>query len=75
MREPLGQATLDVRLQPGDFLYVPRGQVHEALMEDTLSLHISVLIQVVAWADLLHQAVDDSARGTRASARLCPQGC
>ena len=53
---PLGAAR-DVRLQPGDLLYLPRGHVHDAHTNDKFSLHLTIGINVYRWADLLHHAV------------------
>jgi ribosomal protein L16 Arg81 hydroxylase len=55
-RLPLGTAQ-EVCLQAGDFLYIPRGHVHEAFTADTASLHLTVGISVYRWADLLHHAL------------------
>jgi ribosomal protein L16 Arg81 hydroxylase len=52
----------EVRLEPGDLLYLPRGFVHEAFTAETASLHLTVGINVYRWADLLHEAIDAVAR-------------
>lgn len=43
----------EVDLQPGDFLYLPRGFVHEASTTDQFSLHVSVAIDVFTWLDVV----------------------
>ncbi|MBS3903714.1 MAG: hypothetical protein KGZ39_00125 [Simkania sp.] len=43
----------EVYLKPGDFLYIPRGYVHEALTAKKYSLHLTVGIQVFTWIDFL----------------------
>jgi len=58
---PLGAAR-DVCLKPGDLLYIPRGHVHDAFTADTVSLHLTVGINVYRWADLLHHAVTCASR-------------
>ncbi len=53
---------LDVTLQPGDVLYMPRGAIHEArAVEDSDSLHITLSThQKWTWADLLLATVEDA---------------
>lgn len=38
----LGKLLLDVTLKPGDVLYMPRGTVHQASAQGSLSMHITV---------------------------------
>ena len=59
-KEELGQPT-EVRLEPGDLLYLPRGFVHEAFTSECASLHLTVGINVHRWVDLLHEAVAELA--------------
>ena len=58
---PLG-ASQDICLKAGDFLYIPRGHVHEAFTTETPSLHLTVGINVYRWADLLRHAVSSASR-------------
>lgn len=44
-------------LTPGDALYIPRGYAHEAVAQTSSSLHLTVGIQVLTWADLLGEAL------------------
>jgi ribosomal protein L16 Arg81 hydroxylase len=60
-RDQLGP-TREVRLEPGDLLYVPRGFVHEAFTSEHASLHLTVGVNVYRWADLLGEAVAAVAR-------------
>jgi hypothetical protein len=53
-----GDALLDVVLEPGDTLYLPRGWLHQALTSDEDSLHLTVGVNVYTWLDALHAAVD-----------------
>lgn len=53
---PLGAAR-DIRLAPGDLLYIPRGHVHDAYTDDSHSLHLTIGINVYRWAELLHHAL------------------
>jgi len=51
--EPL----LDVELEAGDALYLPRGYVHAALTTDTSSVHLTVGVLSTTWYDVLTDAV------------------
>ncbi len=57
--EPL----LDIELEAGDCLYLPRGYVHAALTTDVASVHLTVGIMVTTWydvlSDMLTLAADD----------------
>ncbi|MBZ4187322.1 cupin domain-containing protein [Niabella beijingensis] len=48
-----------LQLRPGDFLYVPRGYVHDAVADDGISAHITIGILSFTWvryfAELLTQ--------------------
>ena len=65
--DPDGQRRpeLDVTLSGGDCLYVPRGMPHAARTVDEASLHLTIGVRVVTWADLARrattQALDDGA--------------
>lgn len=52
--EELGKLLLDVILQPGDLLYMPRGCIHQAeALQDAHSLHLTVSAnQHCTWTDL-----------------------
>lgn len=51
--EPL----LDVELEAGDALYLPRGYVHAALTTDVDSVHLTVGVLSTTWYDVLRDAV------------------
>jgi hypothetical protein len=51
-----------VRLEPGDLLYIPRGYAHEAFTTAGPSLHLTVGVNVFRWLDVLHEALADAAR-------------
>jgi ribosomal protein L16 Arg81 hydroxylase len=44
-----------LELEPGDFLYLPRGYLHSTTTSATHSAHITVGIGIYAWADLLKE--------------------
>ncbi|MFF2409978.1 JmjC domain-containing protein [Streptomyces sp. NPDC058092] len=54
--EALGEPALDVSLCPGDVLYMPYNTPHAAVAEDSMSLHLSVIVQPRSWSELLLQA-------------------
>jgi JmjC domain len=60
MGEP-GEPVLDVTLQAGDTLYLPRGWLHEAMTSDTDSLHLTVGVNVYTWMDAFRAALDSCA--------------
>ncbi len=53
----LPKPTWEIDLQPGDFLYLPRGYVHEAATTTDYSLHITMVIHVFTWLDLIYEAL------------------
>lgn len=44
-------------MNTGDLLYLPRGFVHEAQTHDEISVHLTIGIHVLTWADLLTVAL------------------
>lgn len=64
--EPL----LDVDLQAGDALYLPRGYVHAALTTDEHSVHLTVGVLSTTWHDVLADAVALAADDERFRAAL-----
>ena len=61
MGEP-GEPVLDVTLQAGDTLYLPRGWLHEAKTSETNSLHLTMGVNVYTWMDAFRAALDSCAR-------------
>lgn len=57
-----GALLLEVVLEPGDLLYLPRGFVHHAEALDRASLHLSLSTVPTTWLDLLRELVEE-ARG------------
>lgn len=49
--------SLDVTLEPGDFLYIPRGFYHDARTTGDLSMHLTVGIYVLTWHDATVKAL------------------
>ncbi len=56
-----GDPVLDVTMQAGDTLYLPRGWLHQAMTSDTASLHLTVGINVATWRDAVRDAVEEAA--------------
>lgn len=54
-RDELPPLEHDIQLQAGEILYIPRGVFHEALAEDTHSVHITLDIFPYTWTDLLYR--------------------
>jgi cupin superfamily protein len=71
MGEP-GDPVLDVTLQPGDTLYLPRGWLHEAKTSETDSLHLTVGVNVYTWMDAFRAALESCAG--EAGFRRSPDG-
>lgn len=70
--EPL----LDVELEAGDALYLPRGYVHAALTTDVDSVHLTVGVLSTTWYDVLRDAVTlgADAEAFREALPLSPRG-
>jgi ribosomal protein L16 Arg81 hydroxylase len=45
-------------LRQGDCAYIPRGWAHEAASTDTSSIHITLGVNSLTWADVLRRAVE-----------------
>lgn len=58
----IGEAILEVTLEPGDMLYFPRGTIHQAkTTDDGHSTHISLsTYQQNSWGDFLQHAVSQA---------------
>ena len=52
-----GEPVIDVDLQPGDALYLPRGWRHAARTADDRSIHLTVGVLQTTWYDVLGEAV------------------
>jgi ribosomal protein L16 Arg81 hydroxylase len=56
-REMAGNATHEIDLQSGDFLYIPRGFVHEAHTPVHSSIHLTIALYTYKWFDVLQEIV------------------
>lgn len=59
-------------LAAGDVLYLPRGVMHEARCTDRASLHLTVSIEPMTYADLVRREVERAAAGDVAWRRRVP---
>jgi ribosomal protein L16 Arg81 hydroxylase len=50
---------LEVVLQPGDLLYIPRGHWHEATAQDESSIHLTIGIHVRTAVDFMGWVIDE----------------
>jgi bifunctional lysine-specific demethylase and histidyl-hydroxylase NO66 len=55
-----GAAVLDLTLEPGDTLYLPRGWLHEALTSEHDSLHLTIGINTHTARDAVRAALDSA---------------
>ncbi|GLI67008.1 hypothetical protein VaNZ11_011104 [Volvox africanus] len=63
-QEELGEPILEVNMQPGDVLYVPRGTVHQAVAQEEGSCHLTIsTYQRWTWGDLAGKLIE-TARDT-----------
>lgn len=46
-----------IQIQPGDFLYVPRGYVHDAVADNGISAHITIGILSYTWIRFFNEAL------------------
>lgn len=46
-----------LQLLPGDFLYVPRGYVHDAMADDGISAHVTIGVLSYTWARLFSEVL------------------
>jgi hypothetical protein len=71
--EELGQSLLCTQLMTGDVLYIPRGFPHYALTEGDTSLHLTLSLRPITWAEVV-QAFCHSDAALRRSVRLSNRG-
>ena len=54
-----GEVLAEIEMKPGDLLYIPHGQYHDALAADDHSLHLSIVVRHMLVHDFVKQLVDD----------------
>jgi lysine-specific demethylase/histidyl-hydroxylase NO66 len=68
--EELGEPLLDLTLNRGDCLYLPRGYPHAAETLDEASDHLTIGLVAVTWERVLHRAIDAEVAAGRLTAAL-----
>lgn len=71
-KSPEGEAAIDAVLEPGDFLYVPRGWWHIALAVDGPSLHLTTGIYPITGHDFLRWWTDQLREDARFRTAIPP---
>jgi ribosomal protein L16 Arg81 hydroxylase len=59
-------------LEQGDCAYIPRGWIHEAASAEAASVHITLGVNTITWADVLLQAVQSTFGDSRFHESLPP---
>jgi ribosomal protein L16 Arg81 hydroxylase len=52
-----GEPAVELDLNSGDLLYIPRGYLHDAVSLESSSLHLTIGIKPVSWASVIIEAV------------------
>jgi uncharacterized RmlC-like cupin family protein len=60
-RHEAGEMVAQFETRPGDLLYIPRGNVHEAMAGESFSLHLTIGLHPFLWLDVLHDALSEAA--------------
>jgi hypothetical protein len=70
--EDLGEPMLDLVLEAGDVLYLPRGHPHIAETTDQASAHLTIGVLAITWHRVVRRAIDEAvdAGALRASVPL-----
>jgi ribosomal protein L16 Arg81 hydroxylase len=50
----------ELRLRPGNVLYIPRGMPHCAVARDELSLHLTISLRPLSWIDFFKAALEQA---------------
>lgn len=53
-----GEPVREFDLEAGDLLYLPRGTVHEAVSNDSASLHLTIGVIPIVWGTVIRDALD-----------------
>lgn len=64
----------EVRLRPGDLLFIPRGMPHHLTPPDGTSLHLSIYITPLSWMGFLKVAAEYAAVHSQELRRALPPG-
>jgi hypothetical protein len=66
----LGDPQLDLVLEPGDVLYLPRGHPHVAETTEQESAHLTIGLLAVTWHRVVRRAIDDEIAAGRMRASI-----
>ncbi len=64
----------EIRLTPGDLLYIPRGMPHYAVATNSACLHLTISITPLSWMDFIKIAAEQVAIHSQAVRRTLPPG-
>lgn len=56
-RTGLGRCLLEIVLEPGHVLYMPRGFIHAGVADAEASVHLTIGVHPFRWVDLVNEAV------------------
>jgi hypothetical protein len=70
----MGAVSRELRLQPGEVLYLPRGILHDAVAEDDLSCHLTIGMHPKTFLDAILTAVTIAADRDPRFRRYMPMG-
>lgn len=59
--EDAGGLHAEMELDPGDCLYLPSGTLHEARTHESDSLHLTLILEPLSWADAIREVLDTDA--------------
>jgi hypothetical protein len=68
--EELGEPLLDLVLEEGDVLYLPRGHPHVAETTDRASAHLTIGLLSVTWHRVVRRAIDEAVDDGRLRASI-----
>lgn len=68
-REEAGSPRKEFLLAPGDFIYIPRGFLHEAQAGGESSLHLTLSLESATWRDLFSEILEADPRFRKALPR------
>ena len=60
-RDVAGDPVMEIELQSGDLLYLPRGVMHEARAGESFSLHVTLGFYPNLWVDVVREALEVAA--------------
>jgi ribosomal protein L16 Arg81 hydroxylase len=68
----LPRPLLELELNPGDLLYLPRGYVHAASTSDAHSAHVTIGITIFTWVEIISELIASSKETADLRAGLPP---